>query len=158
VTKNGLSGISFYNIPFAAPPIGNLRFASPVDPEPWESLDASVENPWVEKLLKTSCIADRLAPDRTCCVQNPITIEGSQFESNETSGTPLPAFNYTEACLTANIYLPPASATPHEEGWPIVFFFYGGAFQSGCKDIPLYNASRIVESGEVIYVVPNCGY
>jgi carboxylesterase type B len=34
---------NFLGIPYAAPPIGALRFASPVDPQPWTDIrDASV--------------------------------------------------------------------------------------------------------------------
>ena len=47
VTKNGKSHLEFLGIPFAEPPIGNLRFKPPVPVKPWSGILEALEDGFV---------------------------------------------------------------------------------------------------------------
>ncbi|XP_065209349.1 juvenile hormone esterase-like [Planococcus citri] len=45
-SRNGRPFYSFHSVPYAEPPLGNLRFANPVPAKPWEGVkDATIESP-----------------------------------------------------------------------------------------------------------------
>ncbi|KAJ7700405.1 esterase 1 [Mycena rosella] len=112
-------GVDFFGgIPFAEPPLGQLRLQPPVlKPLPDQgALDASSFGP--------------------ACLQ-----------------TNLPLDTMSEDCLTINIYRP--TGTPADAKLPVMFWTYGGGFDSGLSMI--YNGSGIVAQSAargtpVIYV------
>jgi carboxylesterase type B len=57
----GDTSIAFLGIPFAAPPVGNLRFAKPVRPQPWQGiLNATA---WAPMCIQTSGSSTNSAPN-----------------------------------------------------------------------------------------------
>merc|ERR1712050_518543 len=60
----------------------------------------------------------------------------------------------TEDCLTLDIFTPPNRS---DELLPVMVFFPGGAFISGCADCEggLYNGSVMVKTHNVVFVAVN---
>uniref|UniRef100_A0A8C5PL10 Carboxylic ester hydrolase n=1 Tax=Leptobrachium leishanense TaxID=445787 RepID=A0A8C5PL10_9ANUR len=96
----------FLGIPFAKPPVGELRFASPQPPEPWTSIRNASEHP-------PMCIqSSKLLEDRTDALKG-------KFIS----------LRLSEDCLMLNIYTP-ADRKPSDR-LPVMLFIHGGAFIMG---------------------------
>ncbi|XP_060066604.1 carboxylesterase 1D-like [Ylistrum balloti] len=94
--------VQFRNIPYAKPPLGNLRFEKTVPIEPWkETLDGTVFGP--------SCIQD----------SHSLPEMWERAENNITS----------EDCLQLNIYVPGAVSTSEKKS--VMFWIHGGGFQIG---------------------------
>ncbi|XP_069123193.1 fatty acyl-CoA hydrolase precursor, medium chain-like [Argopecten irradians] len=98
----GFDIVQFRNIPFAKPPVGDLRFEKPVPIEPWtETLDGTAFGP--------SCMQDKV-------------LFADLWEKADNS-------EVTEDCLQLNIYVPgPVSAAAKK---PVMVWIYGGAFVMG---------------------------
>jgi para-nitrobenzyl esterase len=117
---------AFKGIPFAAPPVGNLRWAAPQPAAPWKGV------------LK----AEKFGAS---CIQNivdemkPWTYEF--MTHNEIS----------EDCLYLNVWTPAKSAGAK---LPVFVYIYGGAFNSGSGQVPLYDGEGLASKGMVV-VVPN---
>ena len=120
-------GMDFFgNIPFSAPPVGNLRFAPPEPPTPWSPaiLDGTAYGPdcWqtMDPLL------------------NP-------------AGT-----KTSEDCLTLNVFVPAGQVVRKRKTLlPVMVWFHGGAFQMGGANRVEYNGKSFVERGELIVVTVN---
>ncbi|OWF47762.1 fatty acyl-CoA hydrolase precursor, medium chain-like [Mizuhopecten yessoensis] len=102
VPVNGQDIVQFRNIPFAQPPVGNLRFEKPVPVEPWkDTLDGTAFGP--------SCMQDKfLFPEL--------------WEKAEKAVV-------DEDCLQLNVYVPGAVSTTVKK--PVMVWIYGGAFSMG---------------------------
>ncbi|XP_069125447.1 uncharacterized protein [Argopecten irradians] len=98
----GKDTVQFRNIPYAKPPVGDLRFEKTVPIEPWtETLDGTVFGP--------SCIQDtRALPELWKYAYNNIT---------------------SEDCLQLNVYVPGSVSTATKK--PVMFWIHGGGFQIG---------------------------
>ena len=116
--------ISFKGIPFAAPPVGPLRFAAPVPPSPWDGeRDATAFSP-------TPPQADaslRVLPGLDL---RPLFGEG---------------WHKGEDYLTLNVWTPDTGT----RGLPVMVFIYGGAFVAGASSTPLYHGTRFARDGVV---------
>jgi len=67
-TKNGTQFCSFTRVPFASPPVGDLRFARPSSPPPWQGvLDASQPCP---KPLQCNYVTGMLEGQEDCLYLN----------------------------------------------------------------------------------------
>ena len=127
-------GVDFFGgLPFAAPPVGNRRWAPPQEPPKWspQILDASEYG--------TDCyqiIDPTLNP-----LANPDTM--------------------SEDCLYLNIFTPAgaaataASAASESQLLPVMVWLHGGAFQQGGAARPEYNARRIAQEERVVVVTVN---
>ena len=92
----------FKGLPYAAPPIGDLRWRAPQPMVAWQGVRA----------------ADRYAPR---CPQN----DGGWFPPN--NGT-RPAIEISEDCLSLNIFTAARSAA---DARPVIVFVHGGGLSSG---------------------------
>jgi len=117
---------AFKGIPFAAPPVGNLRWAAPQPAAPWKGVLKA------EK-FGASCIQNIVEE------QKPWTYEF--MTHNEIS----------EDCLYLNVWTPAKSASAK---LPVFVYIYGGAFNSGSAAVPLYDGEGLAAKGMVV-VVPN---
>ncbi|KAI0028025.1 carotenoid ester lipase precursor [Vararia minispora EC-137] len=133
---------SFLGIPFALPPVGELRFRAPQPNDPYRGLyNAGAFGP--------ACIQQPLnLPD----IVNPTALSSL---TEILSALPTPAAE-DEDCLTLDI-VKPAGVTS-ESKLPVVYWIFGGGFEIGYSAI--YNGSAIVERSlelgmPVVYVAVN---
>ena len=123
---SGLPNVAQYlGIPFAKPPIGDLRWAAP---QPLSQPDAQIE-------------ATKLPPS---CMQY-LTDQGNSLYVRDVLEFNLQGLNRTgaisEDCLTLSVWAP---ADHSKHGWkghngkglPVLIFFYGGGFSTGGQDVP----------------------
>jgi para-nitrobenzyl esterase len=117
----------FKGIPFAAPPVGALRWRAPQPAAPWNGMrDCTKFGPspmqnkpvpfymWVEEYL---------IPEKTI----------------------------SEDCLYLNVW---TAARTAKERRPVLVFIYGGAFTSGGGNVPIYDGEAMAKKG-VVYVTAN---
>ncbi|KAK1777141.1 Alpha/Beta hydrolase protein [Copromyces sp. CBS 386.78] len=116
----------FLGIPFAQPPVGNLRFAPPQPAAPFGQLEA--------KTLPPSCIQ--------YLSTNPPSIYTQDVTEYNVQGLNVTSPNISEDCLTLSIWAPPATAN---DSLPVIVFVYGGAFSTGGQDVPIQNPTDWVQ-------------
>ena len=117
----------FRGIPFAAPPVGELRYRPPAPPRPWQELDASKFGP-------------------ASLQARPQTTEGV-FSGTFGAGE-LPI---EEDCLYLNVWTP---AEP-DESLPVMVWIHGGAFVIGTGASPMYDGRELATRGRVVVVTLN---
>ena len=110
---------AYFGVPFAAPPVGELRWREPQPREPW----TGIYN------------ADRFAPE---CIQilRPHNIN-HYFGEEATS----------EDCLYLNIWAPPSTA--NTEKAPVILGLYGGGLSIGSASMPNYGGENLAKKGVV---------
>ena len=117
--------ISFKGIPFAAPPVGQLRWRAPKPVTSWK-------NP-----LK----ADHFGAS---CMQGPNS-ELLPWTKEFMYVTPV-----SEDCLFLNIWTPKLSPSAK---LPVLVYIHGGAFTSGSGDVPVYDGEALARTGMVIVTI-----
>ncbi len=115
----------FLGIPFAAPPVGRLRFSAPEPPTPWSGIRE----------------ADRFGP---APVQR---IDDLSLRLGLLAPHP-----QSEDCLHLNVFTPDA---PTDSLRPVMVWLHGGAFSSGTAAGPVYDGSRLARDGDVVLVTLN---
>src|SRR5215208_7889151 len=116
-------GVSAYlGIPYAAPPIGELRWKPPQPASRWEG---------VRK-------ADTFG---TSCMQNQA---GSRLPWTEEFMTQGPV---GEDCLYLNVWTTAKNASAK---YPVMFWIYGGAFAEGSTAIAVYDGTELAKKGVVV--------
>ena len=120
----------FRGIPFAEPPVGDLRFAAPRPAARWAGVrDAFEFGPPPPQ--DVGSFRDRLPPD-----WDPVAGERSRPGD----------------WLTVNVWTPSAGAASAR---PVIVWIYGGAYKVGSADSPGYDAQRIARDGDVVVVTFN---
>ncbi len=120
-------------IPFAQPPVGNLRWKAPAEPQAWS----------------TAREATRFG---NACLQNGrIYGPGSNNTYDATIGTTLNTPVGSEDCLTLNVWRPAGDAT----GLPVIFFVYGGSNISGYTADPVYDGAALAKAANAVVVTAN---
>ncbi|KAF5294311.1 hypothetical protein FQA39_LY13455 [Lamprigera yunnana] len=124
----------FTGIPFAKPPIEQLRFRRPVPIEPWHGvLDATK--------LPNSCYQERY----------------EYFPGFEGEEMWNPNTNISEDCLYLNLWVPqPLRIRHHDDKFqekpkvPILVWIYGGGYMSGTSTLDVYDADIVAANSDVI--------
>ncbi|GAB1293551.1 Acylcarnitine hydrolase [Apodemus speciosus] len=117
---------TFLGIPFAKPPLGQLRFAPPQSPEPWSGVRNGTTYP-------------------PRCLQNS---ESVSAESQEMMKLNMPPISTSEDCLYLNIYAP---AHAHEgSNLPVMVWMHGGALTMGMASI--HDGSMLAAIEDVVMV------
>lgn len=116
---------AFKGIPFAAPPVGDLRWRPPQPPVPWTGVRQAVE-------FGADCMQGRFGPPPA-------------------PGAPAPRMP-SEDCLYVNVWRP-ASAVPVAK-LPVMVWIYGGGFTGGSSSSPNTSGSQFAKQG-VILVAAN---
>jgi len=116
--------MAFKGIPFAAPPVGDLRWAPPAPPASWSGVRDATQFGHV-------------------CVQPPAP---QRFPPNAATDTP--NFNgMSEDCLNLNIWTPAKRAG---ENLPVMVWLYGGAYNEGGGNAPFSEGDKLAAKGVVM--------
>jgi para-nitrobenzyl esterase len=118
--------VAFKGIPFAAPPVGELRWKAPQPVQPWED---------VKK-------CDAFGPSPMQAKPTPFMVYTSEFL--------IPEQPISEDCLYLNIW---TRAKPHDKK-PVFVWIYGGGFGSGGTGVPIYDGEATAKKG-IIFVSVN---
>ncbi|GGS82447.1 MULTISPECIES: carboxylesterase/lipase family protein [Streptomyces] len=111
---------AFLGIPYAAPPVGPLRFAAPRPPRPWEGVrDAGAYGPTAPKAPYSPTFAALLA--------DPV-VPGDD-------------------CLNLNVWTP--SPDPGAK-LPVMVWLHGGALTRGSSAVPVYDGTAFARDGVVL--------
>ncbi|CAI9727867.1 cholinesterase 2-like [Octopus vulgaris] len=121
----------FLGIPFAKPPVGNLRFRRPEKIERWSGIKETKEHV-------------------AACVQ-PVSkkyddLKGSEIWKIKT--------NISEDCLYLNIWVP-SEARTLRSNLTTMIWIHGGAFVSGTTTVELYNGKWLAASQNIIVASMN---
>lgn len=106
----------FLGIPYARPPVGDLRFAPPQPALPFKELDA--------KEMTPSCMQ---YANKVPNINTHEVLEYNLGGLNMSTGP------ISEDCLTLSIWAPRGKA---KKNLPVIIFFYGGAFTVGGTNSP----------------------
>jgi para-nitrobenzyl esterase len=120
--------VSFRGIPYAAPPVGDLRWKEPQPPQPWSGIrDATRFCP--------SCIQNRVY---THLPNGPWTEEFMVQDS------------ISEDCLFLNIWTPATSAA---DKLAVLVYIHGGAFTEGSGSIDVYDGQELAKKGIIVITI-----
>ncbi len=117
----------FKGIPFAAPPVGDLRWKAPQPAEPWEGV--------------RSCTA--FGPSPMQAKPAPFMFWSSEFL--------IPEEPISEDCLYLNVW---TGAKEPDEKLPVLVYIYGGGFRSGGSACPIYDGEAMAKK-DVVFVSIN---
>ncbi|MBE0651358.1 MAG: carboxylesterase family protein [Bacteroidales bacterium] len=118
---------AFKGIPYAKPPVGDLRWRASQPVTPWKG---------IRKCTMFGASAIQPAP-------GPFSMWTSEFIA--------PASPLSENCLYLNVW---TAAQSNKEKRPVIVFIHGGAFRGGSGSVPLYNGTAMAEKG-VVFVTIN---
>ncbi|XP_049525762.1 acetylcholinesterase isoform X3 [Dermacentor silvarum] len=133
-TVDGHTVYRYAGVPFAEPPLGNLRFQRPLSVKPWKGV-----------LNATS-----YAPS---CMQMPLQVDENVY---------LDYGKHSEDCLYLNIWQPAGaracskdSASTECRLRPVVIYLYGGGFLTGDASFFIFRGDRFAAIADVVYVTVN---
>jgi para-nitrobenzyl esterase len=114
---------SFLGIPYAAPPVGDLRWRAPQPAAPWTA-------PRNTTAFGPHCVQFSINADMVFRDAGP-----------------------SEDCLTLNIWVPPNStgtSQPLPSGLPVMVWIYGGGFTSGSTSEPRQDGQFLAQKGVIV--------
>ncbi|XP_018327669.1 acetylcholinesterase [Agrilus planipennis] len=125
----------FTGIPFAKPPLEQLRFRKPVPIEPWHGILNATK-------LPNSCVQERY----------------EYFPGFEGEEMWNPNTNISEDCLYLNLWVPQRLRIRHHDNKPrgdlpkvpILIWIYGGGFMTGSATLDIYDADIMAATNDVI--------
>lgn len=115
----------FLGVPYAAPPVGLLRWRAPQPVRPWDGLRSA----------QTAGSA---------CAQI-----GNYYTSFDETAFDKPYGS--EDCLYLNVWAP----RPLRGGRPVLVFFHGGSGIAGTASYPIYDGERLAEALDAVVVTAN---
>jgi len=117
----------FKGVPFAAPPVGELRWKAPQPVVPWKGIRKCSTNP----------------PSAMQAKPVPFMMWTKEFMA--------PMEPLSEDCLYLNVW---TAAKKQSEKLPVIVWIHGGAFTGGSGTVPLYDGTEMAKKG-VVFVTIN---
>ncbi|MFN4121362.1 carboxylesterase/lipase family protein [Acidovorax sp.] len=134
VDDSGASGTyAWKGLPFAKPPVGDLRWQPPVDPAAWTG----------ER--------DATRFGNACLQMGRLYGPGANNRFDDTIGQTLGKPVGNEDCLTLNIWRP-ANA---QDNLPVLLFLHGGSGISGYTADPVYDGAALARKANAVVVTAN---
>jgi len=126
-------GAVFKSIPFAAPPLGTLRWREPQPIQPWQG---------VRDATRYSA----------ACIQNPIGTGVFLAPLAHRYGVPFPTpkWDISEDCLYLNIWTP---EWPLREPHAVMFWIHGGSNRIGSGNEPGYAGAELAKHGVLVVTI-----
>lgn len=125
------AGVMVYKgIPYAAPPVGDLRWQAPQPVVAWEGVRT----------------ADTFGPICPQPGNKPGTFYGDEFYWN---GTP----EENEDCLYLNVWAPQASIGKTDAGLPVAMWVHGGAYKNGFGNEVTMDGEAWAERGVILVTI-----
>jgi para-nitrobenzyl esterase len=142
---------SFKGIPFAAPPLGELRWRPPQPAAPWTGVRQTAE-------FGANCMQGRFGPPPAPPPGAPAApgpagppVTGARATSSPPPTAPSPAPPPSEDCLFLNVWRP-ANAKA-EAKLPVMVWIHGGGFVGGSGALPGAGGSPFAKQGVVLVTV-----
>ncbi|KAG0426269.1 hypothetical protein HPB47_026607 [Ixodes persulcatus] len=126
-TVSGKDVDAFLGIPYAVPPVGNLRFRKPLPAPAWDGTYSATSKP-------------------TPCWQLDLRLTEDVFLNYSSA---------SEDCLYLNVWRPAAPCRNSEScgpKLPVFVFIYGGGFQWGDSALFLHDGSNFASMSDVVFV------
>ncbi len=117
--------VVFKGIPFAAPPVGDLRWRAPKPVVPWRGVRR----------------ADKFSAS---CIQNVVEERKPWTHEFMTHG------DISEDCLYLNVW---TGARSPAERRPVYVYLYGGGFSEGSAAVPVYDGVGLAKKGLVVVTI-----
>lgn len=137
-------------VPFAKPPVGNLRWKAPVDPDPWN-------RPRATQQFGNACVQ-----------YGRIYGPGANNGYDATIGTTLNQAVGSEDCLYLNIWRPAKDdrkgrdrdndrgrGNDKDDDLPVIVFVHGGSDVSGYTADPVYDGAALAKAAHAVVVTVN---
>ncbi|RKS87418.1 carboxylesterase type B [Orbus hercynius] len=118
----------FKGIPFAAPPINELRWKIPQVPTSWDAIKSTKQ--FSAGCMQTVVKGDKLPWSNEFLHQGPIS----------------------EDCLYLNVWSPANDS--QKDKLPVIIWIHGGGFIEGSANVPLYDGYNIAKKG-IVFVTFN---
>lgn len=119
---SGTQVTAFEGIPYAAPPVGPLRWRPPERVKPWRGV----------------LYAHRFGDSCMQATPNEVLPWTPSFMTHQP---------VSEDCLFLNVWTPSVS---REANLPVVVFIHGGGFSAGAGSIAVYNGAHLASRGAVV--------
>ena len=144
--------LAWKGVPFAKPPVGELRWKAPVDPDRWRQPKA------------TQQFAN------ACAQYGRIYGPGANNRYDATIGTTLNQAVGSEDCLYLNIWRPAKDnrrggnrdndqgrdeGNGSDDGLPVIVFVHGGSDVSGYTADPVYDGAALAKAAHAVVVTVN---
>lgn len=131
---------SFLGVPYAAPPVGELRFKPTRPLQPWEGVrDALSFGP---AAMQPDTRVDAHTPERMAIMKFMYPKGGHPLEGSPTS----------EDCLYLNVWTPGVDDGVRR---PVMVWLHGGGFVQGSGSIGMYEGDHLAELADVVVVTLN---
>ncbi|MBO6014029.1 MAG: carboxylesterase family protein [Oscillospiraceae bacterium] len=128
----------YAGIPYAQPPVGDLRWREPQEPSSWEGIR----------------VCDHFAP-MSMQQRNPVIMDSLTLLVGYRTFTVSLQDNFREPVSEDSLYLNVWKPAGEQAGLPVIFFIHGGSLMTGQPSFGDYNGESLAERG-VVFV--NFGY
>jgi para-nitrobenzyl esterase len=125
--KHSKKSYGWLGLPFAKPPVGELRWKAPLDPEAWDGVRDAGESAQCEP-----------------CTQVETDMWSTVYETDN-KGNTVPSIIGAEDCLYLNVFAPQKA-----KKLPVYVYFHGGSNRTG--GTAEYTAAKLAEKEDIVFV------